>query len=74
MDAWTEIKWCRGGYLGKDSPWGLGGHIAYLDGHVQFYNEIGPEDGQLINPANGTLTSNMADVHPTDKILLAPSL
>lgn len=78
----TPLLWTRGlrlsgagaGTWGKDSPWGLGGHIAYLDGHVKFYNEIGPEDGQLVNPANGTLTSKMADVHPTDKILLAPSL
>ena len=78
----TPLLWTRGlkvsgdgaGTWGRNSPWGLGGHIAYLDGHVQFYNEIGTEDGQLVNPSNGTLTSNMADVHPTDNILLAPSL
>lgn len=78
----TPLLWTRGlklngagaGTWGKTSPWGLGGHIAFLDGHVKFYNEIGSEDGQLVNPANGTLTTNMADIHPTDKILRAPSL
>ena len=76
----TPLLWTRGlkvngvgsGTWGKDSPWGLGGHIAFLDGHVKYFNEIGVEDGQLVNPSNGSLTSSMADIHPIVNILRAP--
>ena len=72
----TPLLWTRGltteGTWGKDTPWGLGGHIAYLDGHVSFYTELGSEDGQLVDPTNGTLTSNITDVHAETNILRAP--
>jgi prepilin-type N-terminal cleavage/methylation domain-containing protein len=73
----TPLLWTRGldtasGTWGKDTPWGLGGHIAYLDAHVQFYTELGEEDGQLVNPSNGELTNTMSDVHPIANILKAP--
>ena len=73
----TPLTWTRGmntgtGTWGKDTPWGLGGHIAYLDGHVQFYTELGEEDGQLVNPTNGRQTKKMSDLYTADQIKLAP--
>jgi prepilin-type N-terminal cleavage/methylation domain-containing protein/prepilin-type processing-associated H-X9-DG protein len=73
----TPLTWTRGldltnGTWGKDTPWGLGGHIAYLDGHVQFYTELGTEDGQLVNPTTGRLTVAMSDIHTSDNVKTAP--
>ena len=73
----TPLLWTRAlttaGTWGKDSPWGLGGHIAYLDGHVSFYQELGQEDGQLVNPVDGTQTVNIQDVHDSANIMEAPT-
>lgn len=74
----TPLTWTRGmdsgtGTWGKDTPWGLGGHIAYLDGHVQFYTELGEEDGQLVNPTTGRQTNAMSDLYTADQIKLAPT-
>ena len=72
----TPLLWTRGltsaGTWRKDSPWGLGGHIAYLDGHVSFYNQLGTEDGQLVNPVTGKQTINIQDVHDLANIMEAP--
>lgn len=73
----TPLAWTRGldtatGTWSKDSPWGLGGHIAFLDGHVQFYNDLLGEDGQLVNRANGLQTEAMTDVHNEALIISAP--
>ncbi|TVP79009.1 MAG: prepilin-type N-terminal cleavage/methylation domain-containing protein [Puniceicoccaceae bacterium] len=73
----TPLLWTRAlttsGTWGPDSPWGLGGHIAYLDGHVSFYTELGTEDGQLVDPSNGNLTVNIQDIHTSANIMLAPA-
>jgi len=73
----TPLIWTRAlttsGTWGKDSPWGLGGHIAYLDGHVSFYQELGEEDGQLVNPTTGQQTVNIQDVHDAANIMEAPT-
>jgi prepilin-type N-terminal cleavage/methylation domain-containing protein/prepilin-type processing-associated H-X9-DG protein len=73
----TPLLWTRAlntnGTWGKDSPWGLGGHIAYLDGHVSFYQELGVEDGQLVNPIDGDQTVNIQDVHDSANIMEAPT-
>ncbi|HAV14349.1 MAG TPA: hypothetical protein DCX06_12785 [Opitutae bacterium] len=73
----TPLLWTRGldltnGTWGKNTPWGLGGHIAYLDGHVQFYTELGEEDGLLVNPTTGVLTKAMSDIHTSDNVKAAP--
>ncbi|MFU8847464.1 MAG: prepilin-type N-terminal cleavage/methylation domain-containing protein [Opitutales bacterium] len=72
----TPLLWTRGlnssGTWGKDTPWGLGGHIAYLDGHVSFYNELGDEDGQLVDPNTGALTTDINNVHEETNIMRAP--
>ncbi|WP_269525914.1 pilus assembly FimT family protein [Coraliomargarita parva] len=73
----TPLSWTRGldtttGTWGKDTPWGLGGHIAFLDGHVQFYNDLLGEDGQLVNTTDGKPTEKMTDVHDEANIVKAP--
>lgn len=72
----TPLIWTRGlnssGTWGKDTPWGLGGHIAFLDGHVTFYTELGLEDGQLVDPDTGDLTNNVFDVHEEANVMKAP--
>lgn len=74
----TPLLWTRGlttdGTWPVTSPWGIGGHIAFLDGHIQFYTELGEEDGQLVNPTNGQLVDNIEDVipNPGTNILRAP--
>jgi prepilin-type N-terminal cleavage/methylation domain-containing protein/prepilin-type processing-associated H-X9-DG protein len=74
----TPLTWTRGmdagnGTWGKDTPWGLGGHIAYLDGHVLFYTELGTEDGQLVNPTDGQQTVSMSDIYTPAQIKEAPT-
>ncbi|MGZ0654356.1 type II secretion system protein [Coraliomargarita sp. W4R53] len=72
----TPLLWTRAltdaGTWGQNSPWGLGGHIAFLDGHVSFYTELGTEDGQLVDPSNGDLTVNITDIHDAANIMEAP--
>jgi len=73
----TPLVWTRGldtttGTWGKDTPWGLGGHIAFLDGHVAFYNDLLGEDGQLVNRTDGQPTELMTDVHDAALIIQAP--
>lgn len=73
----TPLLWTRAltaaGTWPNTSPWGLGGHIAFLDGHVSFYTELGAEDGQLVDPSNGNLTNNISDVVPDANIIRAPT-
>ena len=68
----TPLLWTRGltpnGTWTKDSPWGKGGHIAFLDGHVAFYNELSPEEGQFVNK-DGTATANYLDLFSAENIL-----
>jgi prepilin-type N-terminal cleavage/methylation domain-containing protein/prepilin-type processing-associated H-X9-DG protein len=74
----TPLTWTRGmdtrtGTWGRNTPWGLGGHIAYLDGHVLFYTELGTEDGQLVNPSSGQQTNSMNDLYTPAQIKEAPT-
>ncbi len=73
----TPLLWTRAlttsGTWGQNSPWGLGGHIAFLDGHVSFYNELGTEDGQLVDPDTGNLTNDITVIHDTSNIMEAPA-
>lgn len=57
----TPLIWTRGlstdGQWESDSPWeGQGGHIAYMDGHVVFYENV---EDSLVDPDTGTPTSNI---------------
>jgi len=70
----TPLAWTRGlgasGQWASSSPWGFGGHIAYLDGHVVFYNELDEEstDGEFLVTREGEPTENITDVHPIGNI------
>lgn len=70
----TPLTWTRGlesnGSWGSDSPWGGGGHIAYLDAHVTYYNEldINSEDEFLVQ-SDGIKTVNISDIHEAADIL-----
>lgn len=69
----TPLLWTRGletsGQWPNTTPWGRGGHIAFLDGHVTFYNELSDDEG-LINVTTGELTANYEEALPTIAELL----
>jgi prepilin-type N-terminal cleavage/methylation domain-containing protein/prepilin-type processing-associated H-X9-DG protein len=57
----TPLIWTRGldssGNWETDSPWeGQGGHIAFLDGHVTFYEDV---VDLLVDPDTGNPTSDI---------------
>ncbi|PXA03097.1 hypothetical protein DDZ13_13595 [Coraliomargarita sinensis] len=59
----TPLIWTRGllttGQWEPTSPWeGQGGHIAYLDGHVVFYEDV---VDQLVDPVDASKTSSIED-------------
>lgn len=70
----TPLIWTRGlntsGQWDNTTPWGRGGHIAFLDGHVTFYNELDDEDQGLINVTTGELTDNYEQALPAGSLLL----
>ena len=72
----TPLAWTRGlnesGTWPKSSPWGGGGHILFYDGHVEFFNEIGEDDGFLVNPRNGKQTSNIYEIIDEANVRKAP--
>jgi prepilin-type N-terminal cleavage/methylation domain-containing protein len=61
----TPLLWTRGldtsGTWDGDTPWGRGGHIAFLDAHVTFYNELDGTDEGLVSRSDGSLTANYED-------------
>ena len=69
----TPLLWTRGltpsGTWSKDSPWGgKGGHIAFLDGHVAFYRELSPDEGQFLKE-DGSPTVNFRDLVAKENLL-----
>ncbi|ADE55786.1 pilus assembly FimT family protein [Coraliomargarita akajimensis] len=64
----TPLIWTKGldettGEWAPDSPWlGKGGHIAFLDGHVEYFEDLLGDDGTsgaLIDPTSGSPTKNI---------------
>jgi prepilin-type N-terminal cleavage/methylation domain-containing protein len=60
----TPLIWTRGlnddGIWDNDTPWTNGGHIAFLDGHMQYYDRLdADEDGALVNPVTGKSEKNI---------------
>jgi prepilin-type processing-associated H-X9-DG protein len=77
----TPVAWTRGlqpdGTWSKDSPFGgKGGHIAFLDGHVQWYDKLTVQpdafgnDNALVNYATGKLTTDIREALPPGAIIL----
>ena len=70
----TPLTWTRGlgvnGVWDPSSPWGFGGHIAYLDGHVVFYDELDEDstDGEFLVSNTGQPTKNIQLIHPVANI------
>ena len=64
----TPLLWTRGldegGIWDETTPWGRGGHIAYLDAHVTFYSELDDVEEGLVNRNTGDLTQNFNDAIP----------
>lgn len=68
----TPLIWTRGlesdGTWNNSSPWeGQGGHIAFMDGHVVFYEDV---EDQLVDPENGTQVSNIETAIGDDAAVL----
>ena len=66
LDDRYPIIWTRGlktnGEWEEKSPWeGKGGHIAFGDGHVMWYDNLNLEGNRLTNRENGNETSNYQD-------------
>lgn len=75
----TPLAWTRGlntnGYWDTDSPWeGAGGHIVYLDGHVEWHeNLVGDNpngEGLLVRYTDKGATTNIIEtLNPDARIL-----
>lgn len=70
----TPLLWTRGlstsGQWDNTTPWGRGGHIAYLDGHVTFYNDLDGSESGFVNSQTGQLTANYNEALPANAKLL----
>lgn len=75
----TPLAWTRGlnsnGYWDTDSPWeGAGGHIVYLDGHVEWHENLVGDDlngeGLLVRYTDKGATINILEtLNPGARIL-----
>ena len=62
------------GVWDNSTPWGRGGHVAFLDAHVTFYNELDGTENGFVNLTNGQLTNNYDDaLRDTAELLKAKS-
>ncbi len=74
----TPVVWTRGlredGTWAPDSPWGgKGGHIAYLDGHVEWVDvklSTKPGETALVKFGTGLPTVNIREALPPGAIIL----
>jgi prepilin-type N-terminal cleavage/methylation domain-containing protein/prepilin-type processing-associated H-X9-DG protein len=61
----TPVIWTTGlsgTTWGATSPWqGKGGHVGYLDGHVEWFTDTSDDGGVFIAAAGGTKTSNITE-------------
>lgn len=70
LDDRYPIIWTRGlkpvGEWEEKSPWGKGGHIAFGDGHVMWYDNLNLDGNRLTNRENGNETSNYQEAIGTN--------
>lgn len=74
---WTRGLDSSGNWDSQTSPWeGAGGHIGYLDGHVEFYRNLHGDDGQgaLIDYTTQEATSNISRALNTSAIIVRPNI
>ncbi len=76
--AGTPVAWTRGlrddGTWAPDSPWqGEGGHIAFLDGHVAWFNKLSIQPGQesLFRYGTNIPTTNIREALPPGAVILS---
>jgi prepilin-type processing-associated H-X9-DG protein len=74
----TPIAWERGlqanGTWSADSPYqGQGGHIAFLDGHVEWYDKLNADDptSSLVKYGTNISTANIAEALPPGAVILS---
>jgi len=74
----TPIVWTRGlrpdGTWAPDSPWqGQGGHIAFFDGHVEWFDKLSLDSGESAVFKYGTSkpTLNIAEALPPGAVILS---
>jgi prepilin-type N-terminal cleavage/methylation domain-containing protein len=72
----TPLLMTRGintsGIWDNETPWGRGGHIAFLDAHVTFYNELDDTEFGLVDRSTGKLTNNYLNaIRDTAELLKA---
>jgi len=78
----TPLIWTRGlrsdGTWSPSSPWeGRGGHICFMDGHVEFFKNLGEgDDAVLINYADKSPTANIEEAinKSTGAIVVKPAV
>jgi prepilin-type N-terminal cleavage/methylation domain-containing protein len=63
-----------GVWTATTSPWGGGGHIAFLDAHVTWYNKLDTTEFGLVNVTNGTLSVNWEDAVRKDDVSLVTAV
>ena len=61
---WAGFADSRPGVYGSE-----GGFIAFLDGHVEFYNDLNKEGGQLIHYTEGTPTGDIQEALPPGAVV-----
>lgn len=54
--TWLDFGQNRAGIYGSE-----GGYIAFLDGHVAFYRDLGADGGQLVSAVTGQRTADIRD-------------
>jgi len=60
------------GQWDNSTPWGRGGHIAFLDAHVTFYNKLDATELGLVARDTGKLTKNYEEaIRDTAEVLEA---
>jgi len=74
----TPIVWTRGlrsdGAWAPDSPWqGKGGHIAFMDGHVRWFDKLSTASGEdsLVKYGTTTPTANIREALPPGAVILS---
>ena len=72
---WTRGLSANGSWSGQTSPWeGSGGHIGYLDGHVEFYKNLNGEDGEgaLLDYTTQEATKNIRNAISPSATIVKP--
>ncbi|MDX2111745.1 MAG: type II secretion system protein [Verrucomicrobiota bacterium] len=59
--TWADLTATTPGVYGKE-----GGHVVFLDGHVEYFENLSAEGGKLVNYTTKTTTSSIKDALSPD--------